>query len=53
MAGLLTVNTAFSTAVGAGFDAAIQGRTVLYRAPTPRTAVQSRGGAAISMKLTW
>jgi len=53
MAGLLVANTVTYTALGIGFDAAIQGRTVLYRAPAPRTAVQSRGGAALSMKLTW
>ena len=53
MAGLLATNTVTYTALGIGFDAAIQGRTVLYRVPAPRTAVQSRGGAALSMKLTW
>ncbi len=53
MAGLLAANAVSYTALGTGLDAAIQGRTVLYRAPTPRTAVQSRGGAAISMRLTW
>lgn len=43
------------TAVGAGIDAAIQGRTVLYRAyPTGRLAIYGgRGKAAIGFTLRW
>jgi hypothetical protein len=49
----LTMNTAVYTAVGTGIDAAVQGRTVLYRAPAPRAVVQSRGAAALSVRWTW
>jgi hypothetical protein len=49
----LTVNTGVYAAVGTAIDAAIQGRTVLYRAPAPRPAVQSRGRASVSMRFTW
>lgn len=49
----LTVNTGVYAAVGTAIDAAIQGRTVLYRAPAPQPAVQSRGGPSVSVRFTW
>jgi type IV secretory pathway TrbD component len=49
----LAANTAVYTAVGTAIDAAIQGRTVMYRAPTPRPANQSRTSASFSVRLTW
>jgi|RhiMethySRZTD1v2_1073278.scaffolds.fasta_scaffold646457_2 hypothetical protein len=48
----VTLNTALYTAIGVGIDALIQGRTVLYRAPTPQIAV-SRDGVAVRMAVTW
>jgi hypothetical protein len=47
------LSTGLYTAIGTAIDAAVQGRTVLYQAPTPRATIQSRGGAAISVRLTW
>jgi hypothetical protein len=48
----VTLNTALYTAIGVGIDALIQGRTVLYRAPTPQLAV-SRDGVAVRMAFSW
>lgn len=52
-AGLAVLSTGLYTAIGTAIDAAIQGRTVLYRAPTRQTASPSRGGASVSVRLTW
>lgn len=40
------------TAIGTGIDAAIKGRTLLYRAPTA-TVAATRGGAAIAVTIRW
>jgi len=53
MGGLLAANTVTYVALGTALDAAIRGRTVLYQAPTPRPAVESRRGAALSVRWTW
>lgn len=51
--GLAVLSTGLYAAAGAGIDAAIQGRTVLYQAPTLRLAIQARGGASVAVRLTW
>jgi hypothetical protein len=51
-AGASILSTGLYAAIGTAIDAAIQGRTVVYQAPT-RTTPQSRGGASISVRLTW
>jgi hypothetical protein len=53
MGALLAANTVSYVAMGTAIDAAIRGRTMLYQAPTPKPAVQSRGGAALSVRFTW
>lgn len=52
-AGLAVLSAGVYTAIGTAIDAAIQGRTVLYQAPTRKTAIQSGGGAAVSVRFTW
>ena len=53
MGALLAANAVSYVAMGTAIDAAISGRTVLYQAPAPKPAVQSRGGAALSVRFTW
>ena len=53
MIGQAVFSTAVYTAIGTAIDASIQGRTTLYEAPARKTAIQSGGGAALSVRLTW
>ena len=50
---LAVINIGMYTAIGTAIDAAIKGRTVLYQAPPMRMTNQPRGGAAVSVRLTW
>ena len=53
MAGQAVFTTAVYTAIGTAIDASIQGRTTLYQAPPKKPAIQSGGGAALSVRFTW
>lgn len=50
--GLALVTTGLYTAIGTGIDAAITGRTLIYRAPTLTVAVRPSGGSA-GISIRW
>jgi hypothetical protein len=52
-AGLAVLSGGLYAAIGTAIDAAIQGRTVMYQAPTRQPVAWSRGGAAVSVRMTW
>lgn len=51
-AAMVPLSTAFYAAIGTGIDAMIQGRTVIYQAPTLRIA-PAKDGASIGLTLRW
>ncbi len=51
--GQAVLSTALYTAIGTAIDASVQGRTTLYKAPPRKPAIQSGGGAALSVRFTW
>jgi hypothetical protein len=49
---MVPLSSAFYAAIGTGIDAMIQGRTVIYQAPTVRFA-PAKDGATIGLSLSW
>jgi hypothetical protein len=52
--GFFVAGVGIYTLIGTGIDAAIQGRTVLYRAPAVGVSAAARpGGGAVSLSVRW
>ena len=50
---IVALGTAFYAAVGVGVDALIQGRTVLYQAPSAPIISRRLSGPAVNFRVTW
>ncbi|HVL70210.1 MAG TPA: hypothetical protein VM364_23325 [Vicinamibacterales bacterium] len=51
--GVALTSIGIYTAVGTGIDAAVQGRTLIYAAPSAGTGTPRRAGAGVRFSLRW